>query len=147
MTAFVGSECTVYIRIETFCLSSGSSSHLISVLNVSFVSHPRCFAFALQLGIWVYSVSFGAHYAHCMETTKYWVFTDVSMATHFWMGKSWGAQCTLPWVAVQNQMTLSVRDGDWGHLWNPPPPTSTNAVRPTATVSVCMLHSTLWATK
>lgn len=41
----------------------------------------------------------------------------------------------------------SVRSRDWGHLWNPPPPTSTNTVQPTGTESICMLCRTPWATK
>lgn len=69
--AIFGADSIVYVWLETYSLRRGRSSHLIAVLKVSFVSHPWCFASALQHGIRVYSVSFAAHYTRCIETTKY----------------------------------------------------------------------------
>lgn len=121
------------IWVVNFSLSRDSSSHLISVTS--------SLATASLHGIHVYNVSFGAHYAHRIESTKSWVSTNVSMATHHWMGRGEvHSVLRLEWLFRSGWLShRSVRNGDWGHLWNPPPPASTNTVKPTGRESICML--------
>lgn len=146
ITTIVGAEHTVSIWVVNF--SRGSSSHLISVMNVSFTSHPQRVAAAfqtwhpcVQCSIWC---SLRTPHRDNQILSFNWRFHGNTPLN----GKRWGSVLCLEWLFRSRWLYhRSVRNGDWGHLWNPPPPVSTNIVQPTGTESICMLCSTPWATQ
>lgn len=67
LAAIVGAESTESVSVLSFSRSRGSSSQLISVMNVICLTSLALFS---QRAMHVYNVSSGAHYAHHIETTK-----------------------------------------------------------------------------
>lgn len=133
ITIIVGAECTESIWSVNFEPKPRQQFTFNHVMNVSIVSHLRCFAAAFKHGIQVYNVPFGAHYTQRIKTTQSWVLTDVSMATRHWMGRGEvRSVLCLEWLFRSRWLShRSARNGDGGHLWKPPPSASTNTVQPT----------------
>lgn len=71
------------------------------------------------------------------------------MGTCFWIRSAeMHSVLCLEWLFKSRWLShRSVISRDQGHLWNTPPPTSTNTVQPTGTEIICMPWRTPWATK